>query len=151
MKVIKEESKVIGLLRIDDDVFTYDTPIGMTFDEFNRLSGMDYGLFTYEVVVHVLSFTLRINHVVDGLVNDNLDIYEPRVCFDENGGIYTEGVIFVNKRLVRLMDVTIEQWLDLIYGDHTKVDKEINEEVISKWLIRSYKKQFNEYVEIKKK
>nr|GEV13501.1 zf-BED domain-containing protein [Tanacetum cinerariifolium] len=48
------------------------------------------------------------------------------------------------------MGVTIEQWLDLMYGDHRIVDKKIKEEVISKWLIQSYKKQFNEYMHIKK-
>ncbi|GKE17945.1 hypothetical protein Tco_1425522 [Tanacetum coccineum] len=48
------------------------------------------------------------------------------------------------------MDVTIEQWLDLMYGDHKIFDRKIKEEVISKWLIQSYKKQFNEYMEIKK-
>ncbi|GJS81004.1 ribonuclease H-like domain-containing protein [Tanacetum coccineum] len=54
--------------------------------------------------------------------DEDLDIYEPRVCYDEKDRIYTEAMIFVNKRLVRLMDVTVEQWLNLIYGDHNKVD-----------------------------
>nr|GFB85270.1 hypothetical protein [Tanacetum cinerariifolium] len=61
------------------------------------------------------------------------DVYEPRVCYDENDGIYAKAVIFVNKRLVRLMDVTVKQWLDLIYGDHRKVDVNVKEGVISKW------------------
>nr|GEY75348.1 hypothetical protein [Tanacetum cinerariifolium] len=52
--------------------------------------------------------------------NGDLDVYEPQVCYDQNEGIYAEAVIFVNKRLVRLMDVTVKQWLDLIYGDHKK-------------------------------
>ncbi|GJS74777.1 hypothetical protein Tco_0707618 [Tanacetum coccineum] len=82
--------------------------------------------------------------------DSDLDIYEPRVCYDENKGIYAEAVIFVNKRLVRLTDVTVEQWLYLIYGDHTKVDGNTKEGVISKWLVQSYKKQFDEYIEIKK-
>ncbi|GKG60953.1 hypothetical protein Tco_0616769, partial [Tanacetum coccineum] len=47
------------------------------------------------------------------------------------------------------MDVTVDQWLDLIYGDHSKVDIKVNEGVVSKWLVRSYKKQFDEYIEIK--
>ncbi|GJT43359.1 hypothetical protein Tco_0952074 [Tanacetum coccineum] len=45
----------------------------------------------------------------------------------------------------------IEQWLDLKFDDHKKVDKEVMEEVVSTWLIRSYKKQFEEYMEIKRK
>ncbi|GJV05154.1 hypothetical protein Tco_1338723 [Tanacetum coccineum] len=92
---------------------------------------MNDDLFTYEVVVPKLSCTPNVDHGVDGLVNDDLDIYEPQ-------------------RLVRVIDVPIEQWLDLIYGDHTKIDKKIKE-VISRWLIRSYQKHFNEYIEMKKK
>ncbi|GKA54787.1 hypothetical protein Tco_0753736 [Tanacetum coccineum] len=34
--------------------------------------------------------------------------------------------------------------------NYKTVDKKIKEEEISKWLIRSYKMQFNEYMEIKK-
>nr|GEW68700.1 hypothetical protein [Tanacetum cinerariifolium] len=30
-----------------------------------------------------------------------------------------EAVIFIDKRLVRLIDVTVKQWLDLKYDDHT--------------------------------
>ncbi|GJS68937.1 hypothetical protein Tco_0683502 [Tanacetum coccineum] len=59
-------------------------------------------------------------------------------------------MIFVNKGLVRLIDVTLEQWLDLKYGDHTMVRNDVKGSVIATWLIRSYKKQFDEYMEIKK-
>nr|GEU45436.1 SGNH hydrolase-type esterase domain-containing protein [Tanacetum cinerariifolium] len=90
-----------------------------------------------------------VNNNVMTLEND-LDVYKPRVCYDENERIYVEAVIFFNKRLVRLMDVTIEQWLDFIYGDHRIVNRKIKDEMISKWLNRSYKKQFNEYIKIRK-
>ncbi|GJZ26785.1 hypothetical protein Tco_0571038 [Tanacetum coccineum] len=59
-------------------------------------------------------------------------------------------VNFINKRLVRLINVTVEQWLYLKYGDHMMVSNEVKESVIATWLIRSYKKQFDEYMEIKK-
>ncbi|GJT56110.1 hypothetical protein Tco_0991164 [Tanacetum coccineum] len=52
----------------------------------------------------------------------DLDVYEPQVFYDENDGIYAQAMIFVNKRMVRLMGVIVEQWLDLMYGDHKKVD-----------------------------
>ncbi|GKA45372.1 hypothetical protein Tco_0738168 [Tanacetum coccineum] len=39
---------------------------------------------------------------------------------------------------------------DLKYGDHTIVSNEIIESVIATWLIRSYKEQFEDYMEIKK-
>nr|GFB63446.1 zf-BED domain-containing protein [Tanacetum cinerariifolium] len=48
------------------------------------------------------------------------------------------------------MDVTVEQWLDLMYGDHTKVNINVKEGVVSILLGQSYKKQFDEYMEIKK-
>ncbi|GKE55756.1 hypothetical protein Tco_1494941, partial [Tanacetum coccineum] len=52
--------------------------------------------------------------------------------------------------LERLIDVTVEQWLDLKYSDYTMVSNEIKESAIATWLIWSYKKQFKEYMEIKK-
>nr|GEV35883.1 hypothetical protein [Tanacetum cinerariifolium]GEV39928.1 hypothetical protein [Tanacetum cinerariifolium] len=84
MKVIKEESKIIGLLMIDDDFFTRDTPLGMIFNEFNRLSGMDDDLFIYKGKIPELSCSPK--------------------------------VIFINKILVMLIDITVDQWLDLKYG-----------------------------------
>ncbi|GJZ54120.1 zinc knuckle CX2CX4HX4C containing protein [Tanacetum coccineum] len=82
--------------------------------------------------------------------NGNLDVYERKLCYDECENMYAEAVIFINTRLVRLIDVTVEQWLDLKYGDHTMVSNEVEESVIVTWLIQSYKKQFDEYMEIKK-
>ncbi|GJX17677.1 hypothetical protein Tco_0218509 [Tanacetum coccineum] len=55
-----------------------------------------------------------------------------------------------HKKLVRLIDVTIEQWLDLKYRNHETMDKKIKNGVMGTWLIRSYKQQFNDYVEIKR-
>nr|GEU92047.1 RNA-directed DNA polymerase, eukaryota [Tanacetum cinerariifolium] len=48
-KVIKEEFEQLGLLKIDDDLFTYDTQLGMIFNEFSRLSEINNDLFTYEI------------------------------------------------------------------------------------------------------
>ncbi|GJX04165.1 hypothetical protein Tco_0190081 [Tanacetum coccineum] len=110
---------------------------------------MDDDSFTYEVEVPGLS-SIPCDKKEGGDSDDgDLNVFEPRVCYDENDGIYVEVVIFVNKRLVRLTDVIVEQWLDLIYGDHKKVDIKIKEGVTSKWLVQSYKKQFDEYIEIK--
>ncbi|GKD41459.1 hypothetical protein Tco_1261666, partial [Tanacetum coccineum] len=80
-----------------------------------------------------------------------LDVYEPRQCYDEYERMFAEAVILIDDRLVKLIDITLEQWLDLKFGDHKKVDKEIMEEVVSTWLIRSYRKQFEEYMEIKRR
>ncbi|GJX94210.1 hypothetical protein Tco_0348796 [Tanacetum coccineum] len=77
-------------------------------------------------------------------MEDNLFAYEV-------GRIFVEAVMLINNKLVRLIDITLEQWLDLKLGNHKKVDKEIKEGVVTTWLIRSYKKQFEEYIEIKRR
>ncbi|GJX87758.1 hypothetical protein Tco_0339772 [Tanacetum coccineum] len=76
--------------------------------------------------------------------------YEWKISYDEYEKIYADDVIFINKRLVKLIDVTVEQWLDLKYGNHMTMDENIKKGVISTWLIRSYKLQFKEYLEIMK-
>ncbi|GKA18380.1 hypothetical protein Tco_0698295 [Tanacetum coccineum] len=121
----------------------------MIFNEFNRLSGRDDDLFTYEVKIPKLSYYPCVEQQMDDLDNGNLDVYEGKLCYDECEKMYAEAVIFVNKRLVRLIDVTVEQWIDLKYGDHTMVSNEVKESMIAKWLIRSYKKQFDEWLAIK--
>ncbi|GJU79325.1 hypothetical protein Tco_1276395 [Tanacetum coccineum] len=148
MKVIKEESEALGLLMINDDLFTCDTPLGIIFNEFNRLSGMDDDLFTYEVKISKLSYSPSVEQQMDDLDNGNLEVYERRFCYDECEKMYVEAMIFVNKGLVRLINVTLEQWLDLKYGDHMMVRNDVKESVIATWLI--YKKQFDDYMEIKK-
>ncbi|GJZ61017.1 hypothetical protein Tco_0617154, partial [Tanacetum coccineum] len=92
MKVITEESKALGLLMIDDDLFTYDTSC--------------------------------VKKQMDDLDNRSLDVYERKLCYDECEKIYVEVVFFDNKRLVRLIDVTMEEWLDLKYRDHTMASME---------------------------
>ncbi|GJR67070.1 hypothetical protein Tco_0013136 [Tanacetum coccineum] len=72
------------------------------------------------------------------------------MSYKECEKIYAEAVILIEKRLVRLIDVTVEQWLDLKYGNHKTMDKNIKKGVIGTWLIRSYKRQFDEYLEIKR-
>ncbi|GKB22774.1 hypothetical protein Tco_0862175, partial [Tanacetum coccineum] len=50
-KVIKEEFKKLEDLKIKDVLLTCDTSLEVFNNEFNRLSGMDDDLFTYEVEV----------------------------------------------------------------------------------------------------
>nr|GEY74704.1 putative reverse transcriptase domain-containing protein [Tanacetum cinerariifolium] len=150
MKVIKEESKRQGLLIIDDDLFTCDTPLATIFNEFNRLSIMDDDLFTYDVKIPKLSYSPSVEQKMDDFDIRNLDVYEWKLCYDECEKMYVKLAIFINKRLVRLIDVTMEQWLDLKYDDYIMVSNKVKESVIAMWLIRSYKKQFDEYMEIKK-
>ncbi|GJU78882.1 hypothetical protein Tco_1275952 [Tanacetum coccineum] len=52
------------------------------------------------------------------------------MSYEECKKIYAEVVIFINKRLVRLVDVIVEQWLDLKYGNHKTMDENVNKGVI---------------------
>ncbi|GKC69723.1 hypothetical protein Tco_1115606 [Tanacetum coccineum] len=95
------ESEVFDLLKISDDLFTYDTPLGMVFDEFKRLSSTEDDLFTYEMGFVDDFYFPCIKKPDDNLTNDDFDVYEPRVCYDENEQIYAEAMILFNKRLIR--------------------------------------------------
>nr|GEU87066.1 hypothetical protein [Tanacetum cinerariifolium] len=112
-KVIKKEYDALGLLKIDDDLFTCATPLGEILNEFNRLSGMDDDMFTYDVKIHDLSYSPCAEQKMDDFDNGNLNVYERKMCYDECEKMYADAVIFINKRL-------------------------------------NYKKQFDEYKEIRK-
>ncbi|GKE03577.1 hypothetical protein Tco_1395595 [Tanacetum coccineum] len=124
-KVIKQEFEKLGLLEIDDDLFTYDTRLGMIFNEFIRLSGINDDLFTYEI--EVPKPTPCVEQRTSDPTHNDLGDYEWKISYEECEKIYAEAVIFVNKRLIRLIDVTVEQWLDLKYGDHKTMDKKCQE------------------------
>ncbi|GKA33496.1 hypothetical protein Tco_0719925 [Tanacetum coccineum] len=78
---------------------------------------MNDDLFTYEVEIHQLSSIPCNKKEGDDSDYGDLDVYELRVCYDEDDGIYIKVVIFVNKRLVRLMDVTNDLWIYWTRGD----------------------------------
>nr|GEV72848.1 hypothetical protein [Tanacetum cinerariifolium] len=81
--VTKEESEVLGLLMIDNDLFTCDKPLGMIYNEYNRLSEMDDNLFTYKVKIPELSYYPSVEQQMYDLDNENLDVYERNVRFDK--------------------------------------------------------------------
>ncbi|GKC91792.1 hypothetical protein Tco_1152441 [Tanacetum coccineum] len=108
-------------------------------------------LFAYELGILKDSYFPCVEQPYDDLENGDLDIYEPRQCYDEYERMFVEAVILIDSRLVKLIDITLEQWLDLKFRDHKQVDKEISEGIVSTWLIRSYRKQFEEYMEIKRR
>ncbi|GJR13286.1 hypothetical protein Tco_0795938 [Tanacetum coccineum] len=146
-KVIKEEFEKLRFLEINNGSFAGNTQLGTLCDEFNRLSSIDNDLFTYEIEVPK---SFGSNKQAGSLTHNDLGDYEDKISYEECEKIYVEAVIFNNNRLVRLIDVTVEQWLDLKYGNHMTMDVNVKKEVISTWLIRSYKMQFEEYLEIKK-
>ncbi|GJV44183.1 hypothetical protein Tco_1428719 [Tanacetum coccineum] len=73
---------------------------------------MDDDLFTYEVKIPRLSCIPCVVQQVDDLDDGDLVIYEQRVCFDENKSVYAKAVYFIKDKLVRLIDVTLEQGYD---------------------------------------
>ena len=61
-----------------------------------------------------------------------------------------EAEILFNKKLVRLMDISLKDWLELKYGDPELAP--MNEKrIVTSWLSRSFKEQFDEFMEIKKR
>ncbi|GJR34558.1 hypothetical protein Tco_1210242 [Tanacetum coccineum] len=79
----KEESEMLDLLKIDLDWFTCDTPHGMVFNEFRRLSSMEDDLFTYKLGVIEDSYFPCIEQPHDSLKNKDLNVYEPRTRGDD--------------------------------------------------------------------
>ncbi|GJU17396.1 reverse transcriptase domain-containing protein [Tanacetum coccineum] len=146
-KVIKGEFENLGFLEINGDSFACNTQVGTLCDEFNRLSRIDNDLFTYETEIPKPS---RCDKQTSKPTHNDHEEIKWKMSYEECEKIYGEVVIFINKRLVRLVDVTVEQWLDLKYGNHMTMDENVKKRVISTWLIRSYKLQFEEYLEIKK-
>ncbi|GKA62171.1 hypothetical protein Tco_0761690 [Tanacetum coccineum] len=89
---------------------------------------------------------------VEQVANKDDEYYDDwDIGLKEYEKMFAEAVIVIDDRLVKLIDITLEQWLDLKFGDHKNVDKEIMEEVVNTWLIRCYRKQFEECMEIKRR
>ncbi|GKC53769.1 hypothetical protein Tco_1076514 [Tanacetum coccineum] len=126
-KVIKEEFEKLGLLKINEGLLTYDTQLGMIFNEFNRLSRINDNLLTYEI--EVPKPTPYVEQTSDP-TNYDLGEYEWKMSYEECEKIYAKAVILINKRLVRLINETVEQWLDLKYRNHKTMDKNIKKVVI---------------------
>nr|GEU54472.1 hypothetical protein [Tanacetum cinerariifolium] len=62
---------------------------------------MDDDLFTYEVKIPEISYSLSVEQQMEDLDNGNLDIYERKLCYDECEKMYAEAGIFIYKRLER--------------------------------------------------
>ncbi|GJZ14736.1 hypothetical protein Tco_0550413, partial [Tanacetum coccineum] len=92
------------------------------------LSGINDDLFTYET--EVPKPTPCIEQQTSDPKNNDIGNYEWKMSYEECKKIYADAVIFIDKRLIRLIDVTVEQWLDLKYGDHKAMDKNIKNGVI---------------------
>ncbi|GJR08443.1 hypothetical protein Tco_0791095 [Tanacetum coccineum] len=123
------ETEVLNLLKISDNLFSFETPLGMTFEGFDRgifttsLSSMNDDLVTYEVKGPKPTYAPCVEQQTGNQTKKDLESYEWKMSYEECEKIYAEVVIFIDRRLVRLIDVTVEQW--------------------------SYKRQLEDYLEIK--
>nr|GEX46128.1 hypothetical protein [Tanacetum cinerariifolium] len=104
------------------------------------LSGINNDLFTYEIEVPKLAPCIEQRN--NDPAHNDLGEYEWNMSFEDCKKIYVEVVIFVNNRLMRLIDVIVEQWLDLKYRDLKIMDRtktyedyhnELNNEVDEPW------------------
>ncbi|GKD31604.1 hypothetical protein Tco_1242382, partial [Tanacetum coccineum] len=119
------ETEVLNLLKISDDLFSCETPLGMTFEEFKRLSSINDDLFDYEVKVPKPTYAPYVEQQTGYLSKKDLGNYKWKMSYKECEKIYAEAVILIDKRFVRLIDATVEQWLDLKYGDHKTMDENV--------------------------
>ncbi|GKA62539.1 hypothetical protein Tco_0762058 [Tanacetum coccineum] len=101
---------------MDVDLFTCDTPLGMIFDEFNRLSTMEDDLLTYEVGVLEPSYIPNVEQPYDDLENGDLDVYEPRqyLKFRDHKKVDKE-----------IMEVVVATWLIQSYKERFEEYMEI--------------------------
>ncbi|GJR88301.1 hypothetical protein Tco_0212312 [Tanacetum coccineum] len=79
----------------------------MIFNKFNRLSRINDDLFTCEIEVPKPTPCVK-QRTGDPTHNDPEE-FKWKINYDEYEKIYAEEVIFINKRLIRLVDVTIKR------------------------------------------
>nr|GFA30361.1 SGNH hydrolase-type esterase domain-containing protein [Tanacetum cinerariifolium] len=121
MKVIKEESEVLGLLEMRDDVFTCETPLGMIFDEFNRLSGMDDDLFTNKVGILGCLFPMwQFKDYME--IKRKIDVYEHEADMENDPS-----------------NVEFAEWLTLKFCNHLTMDLHTKNSLCIYWARRDDK------------
>nr|GEU60119.1 hypothetical protein [Tanacetum cinerariifolium] len=117
MKVIKEVSKKLELLKINDDSFAYSTPLGTILDEFQPIEWMDDDLFTYDVEIPRLS-SIPFNEKEGDDSNDDGKLKEEALnqksINERSWGDATHGIIIFCS------------WLKKHFGDFHELDYLIN-------------------------
>ncbi|GJT65220.1 hypothetical protein Tco_1016700 [Tanacetum coccineum] len=82
-KVIKEEFEKLEDLKIKDVSLTYDTSLEVFNNDFNRLSGMDDDLFTYEVEVANIPYDSNMDDDSEHDTDDDMGYDPSDVAFNE--------------------------------------------------------------------
>nr|GEW21782.1 hypothetical protein [Tanacetum cinerariifolium] len=79
------KTEVLNLLKISDDLFSYETPLGMTFEEFKRLSSINDNLFDFEVKIPKPSYAPCVRQQTNYRSKDFQDLkYGDHRTMDEN-------------------------------------------------------------------
>ncbi|PWA87655.1 hypothetical protein CTI12_AA128010 [Artemisia annua] len=161
-----------NILTIDADLFSWETPLETKFTEFKRLSCMEDDLFTYDLLMSYTEDELLLLWpiiVSKGLVwttieekygkfqiehmNSTNAIAKPsNQSYDAQPKqpSYMPYSKQYSGKLVRLMDISLEEWLELKYGDPKFAPMDEVKRIVTSGLTRSFKEHFNEFVEIKR-
>ncbi|GJW83042.1 hypothetical protein Tco_0156187 [Tanacetum coccineum] len=99
---------------------------------------MEDDLFAYELGVLEDFYFPCVEQPYDNLKNCNLDVYEPRQCYDEYERMFVEVVILIDGRLVKLIDITLEQWQLEVNGIDTNVECDPTNVEFAIWLASKF-------------
>ncbi|PWA85355.1 C2 calcium/lipid-binding domain, CaLB [Artemisia annua] len=155
---------------MEDDLFTYDLLMSYTEDELLLLwpiiesKGLVWttieekdGKFQIEYMNSTNAMTKSSNQSYDvqPMQPSYMPYSEQYWGFDKSNLVderfYAESEILFHKKLIRLMDIFLEEWLELKYEDPEFDPMDEVKRIVTSWLTRSFKDQFNEFMEIKRK
>ncbi|PWA96422.1 SGNH hydrolase-type esterase domain-containing protein [Artemisia annua] len=155
---------------MEDDLFTYDPLMSYTEDELLLLWPIieSKGLVWTTIEEKERKFQIEYMNSTNGMTkssNQSCDIQPMQPSYmpyselywglDKNNlddeRIYAESEILFHRKLIRLMDISLEEWLELKYGDPEFAPMDEVKRIVTSWLTRSFKEQFNEFMEIRRK
>ncbi|PWA51689.1 ATP-dependent DNA helicase PIF1 [Artemisia annua] len=146
-----------NILTIDADLLSWETPLETTFMEFKRLSNIEDGLFTYDLLMRKFQIEyMNSNNAMTKSSNQsynkgNIQPVQPSYMpyseqywgLDKSNldyeRIYAKSEILFHKKLVSLMDISLEEWLELKYGDLEFAPMDEVKRIVTSWLKRSLK------------
>ncbi|PWA62191.1 hypothetical protein CTI12_AA364600 [Artemisia annua] len=161
------------LSSIKDDLFIYDLPMSYTEDELLLLwpiiesKGLVWTIIEEKDGKFQVEY-MNSNHAITQSSNQSYNIVsiqptqtsympysEQYWGLDksnlEDERMYVESEVLFHKRIVRLMDISLKEWLELKYGDPEFAPMDDVKHIVTSWLTRSFKEQFNEFMDIRKK
>ncbi|PWA89663.1 importin-beta domain, Armadillo-type fold protein [Artemisia annua] len=161
------------LSSIEDDLFTYELLMSYTEDELLLLWPIieSKGLVWTIIEEKDGKFQIKYMNTIHAITESNnpsynkVSIHPTQPSYMpyskqywgidksnlEDERMYAESEILFHKKIVRLMDISLEEWLELKYGDHEFAPMDDVKRIVTSWLTRSFREQFNEFMDIRKK